>query len=206
MSEQEMPVDPDSDDIHVQQPQPLKKCKVGHLKGRAKPPARDFTLPTSIQYKNVRRDCVDEECQRLGIFYKHWVPLNPQQRLHPSVRDFNDDTIIPDEQNVPEWCIICPRNMYLKNENVGHHHYLSRHHKTLLVVQDFKLFSCKCSEVRSHGSDNSAHNKHYHCHLCYHPFKTADLLSTHYISQHPELDPASINHLVKQSNSHKRRF
>ena len=186
--------------------QPPKKHKVGCPKGRAKPPACDFTLPTSIQYKNVRRDHVDEECQRLGIFYKRWVPLNPQQTSHPSVRDFNDDTMIPDEQNIPEWCIMCPRNTYLKNENVGHHHYLSRHHKTLLVVQDFKLFSCKCSEVRSNGSDNSGHNKHYHCHVCYHPFKMANILSTHYISQHPELDPASINHLMKPTNPHKRWF
>ena len=50
---QEMPVDLDSDNMNVQQPP--KKCKVGCPKGRAKPPACDFTLPTSIQYKNVRR-------------------------------------------------------------------------------------------------------------------------------------------------------
>ena len=158
MSEEEMPVDPDSDAMNVEEPP--KKCKVGCLNGRAKPPACDFTLPTSIQFKNVGRDHVNEECQRLGIYYKRWVPLNPEQTSHPSVRDFNDDTVTPDEQNIPGWCIMFPRNTYLKNENLGHHHYLSRHHKSLLVVQDFKLFSCICSEVRSHGSDNSAHNKH----------------------------------------------
>ena len=106
MSEQELPVEPDSDGMNVERPP--KKCKVGRPKGRAKPPACDFTLPTSIQFKNVRRDCIDEECQRLGIYYKHWVPLNPQQISHPSVRDFNDDTVIPDEQNIPGWCILCP--------------------------------------------------------------------------------------------------
>ena len=108
MSEQEMPVDPDSDDMNVQQPQPSKKCTVGHPNGRTKPPAHDFKLPTSIQYKNIRRDHIDEECQRLGIFHKCWGPLNLQQTSHPSVRDFNDDTVIPDEQNIPEWCIMCP--------------------------------------------------------------------------------------------------
>ena len=163
MSEHEMPLDPDSDGMNVECPP--KKCKVGRPKGKAKPPACDFTLPTSIQFKNVRRDRVDEECQRLGIYYRHWVLLNPQQISHPSVCDFNNDTIIPDEQDIPGWCILCPRNTYLKNDNLGHDHYLSRHHKTLLVMQDFKMFSCKCSEVRSHGSDNSACNKHYHCHL-----------------------------------------
>ena len=106
MSEKKMPVDPESDDMNVEQPP--KKCKVGWPKGRAKPPARDFTLPTSIQFKNVRRDRVDEECQRLGIYYKCWVPLNPQQISHPSVCDFNDDTVIPAEQDIPGRCILCP--------------------------------------------------------------------------------------------------
>ena len=204
MSEQEIPLDPDSDAMNVECPP--RKHKVGRPKGRAKPPACDFTLPTSIQFKNIRQDRVDEECQRLGTYYRCWVPLNPQQVSHPSVHDFNDDTVIPDEQDIPEWCILCPQNTYLKNYNLGHHHYLSRHHKTLLVVQDFKMFSCKCSEVRSHGSDNSTCNKHYHCHLCYHPFRTADLLSTHYISQHPELDPVCIKHLMKPTNPCKRWF
>ena len=204
MSKHKMPVDPDSDAMNVEWPP--KKHKVGRPKGRAKPLACDFTLQTSIQFKNIRRDHVDEECQRLGIYYRCWVPLNPQQISYPSVRDFSDDTVIPDEQNIPSWCILCPRNTYLKNYNLGHHHYLSRHHKTLLVMQDFKMFSCKCSEIRSHGSDNSTRNKHYHCHLCYHPFKTADHLSTHYISQHPKLDPACIKHLMKPSNPCRRRF
>ena len=106
MSEHEMPLDPDSDGMNVEHPP--KKCKVGRPKGKAKPPARDFTLPTSIQFKNIRRDRVDEECQRLGIYYRRWVPLNPQQISHPSVHDFNDDTVIPDEQDIPGWCILCP--------------------------------------------------------------------------------------------------
>ena len=139
MSEHEMPVDLDSDVMNVEQPP--KKHKVGRPKGRAKPPAHDFILSTSIQFKNVRRDRIDKECQRLGIYYRRWVPLNPQQISHPSVRDFNDNTVIPDEQDIPGWCILCPQNTYLKNYNFGHNHYLFRHHKTLLVIQDFKMFS-----------------------------------------------------------------
>ena len=109
MSEHKMPVDPDSDAMNVEGPP--KKCKVGRPKGRAKPPACDFTLPTSIQFKNIRRDHVDEECQRLGIYYRRWVSLNPQQISHPSVHDFNDDTIIPDEQDIPSWCILAPKTL-----------------------------------------------------------------------------------------------
>ena len=55
MSEQEMPVDPDSDAMNVERPP--RKQKVRRPKGRAKPPACDFTLQTSIQFKNVRRGC-----------------------------------------------------------------------------------------------------------------------------------------------------
>ena len=106
MSEHKMPLDPDSDGMNVERPP--KKRKVGRPKGKAKPPAHDFTLPTSIQFKNVRRDRIDEECQRLGIYYRRWVPLNPQQISHPSVHDFNDDTVIPNEQDIPGWCILCP--------------------------------------------------------------------------------------------------
>ena len=95
--------------------------------------------PHLFSTKNVRRDCVDEEYQRLGIFYKCWVPLNQQQTSHPSVCDFNDDTVIPDEQNIPEWCIMCHPNTYLKNENVGHHHYLSRHHSCRERFQTLQL-------------------------------------------------------------------
>ena len=106
ISEQEMSLDPDSDVMDVECPP--RKHKVGRPRGSAKPPAHDFTLPTSIQFKNVTRDRVDEECKRLGIYYERWVPLNPEQVSHPSVRDFNDDTVIPDEQDIPEWCILCP--------------------------------------------------------------------------------------------------
>ena len=178
----------------------------GKPKGKAKPPTRDFSKPTSILQKNVCRDLVDEECQCLGIIYCRWVPLNPEQTSHPSVCDFDDDTVLPEQQEVPQWCIMCPHNSYLKNAFIANRHYLSRHHKTMLVVDDFKLWACKCSEVRSHGSDNSARNKHYHCHLCFHPFKSADLLSTHYTSEHPEVEPSSIRHLMRPDNPHCRLF
>ena len=111
---QPLPSEPDDLDMQVQSPK--KKRKIGRPKGRAKPPKRDFSRPTSILHKNVRRDMVDEECERLGIYYKRWVPLNPQQTNHPSVRDVDDDTVIPQEQDIPEWCIMCPRNKYLKND------------------------------------------------------------------------------------------
>ena len=54
-----------------------------------------------VVQRHVHRDRVDEECARLGIVYKKWQPLNPKQKSHPSVRDIEDSTVIPDEQEVP---------------------------------------------------------------------------------------------------------
>ena len=54
---------------------------------------------------------------------KKWKPLNPKQKSHPSVRDIDDSTVIPDEQEVPEWCILCPRNKYLRDNTYAHTHY-----------------------------------------------------------------------------------
>ena len=92
-----------------------KKRGVGQPKGHAKAPKCDFSRPKSIRQHKVRRDRVDEECKRLGIYYKIWQPLNPQQTSHISVCDVNDDTVIPEEQEIPRWCILCPKNRVLPN-------------------------------------------------------------------------------------------
>ena len=182
------------------------KHKRGRARGPAKAPHHDFTRPTSIAQHNVRRDHIDEECKRLGIYYKKWVPLNPDQTSHCSVRDYNDDTKVPEEQEVGEWCIMCPKNRFMWNCLLIRKHYLSVHQKKLLVIGDYKLWRCKCSEVCSHGSDNSARNVHYHCHLCFHPFKTKDLLGTHLVTQHPEIETGQVRHLLDPSNPHRRSF
>ena len=176
---------------------------VGRPRGRAKPPARDRNRHFCIVQKNVRHDGVDEECARLGIYYKKWRPLNPDQTSHVSIHDLEDATVIPHEQEIPQWCIMCPHNRFLKNEQLGLKHYLSLHHKTLLIVRDFKMWACKCSEVCSHGSDNSTRSMHYHCFDCFHPFKMGDLLSTHLVTAHEDIRLAEVRHLMSDSNPHK---
>ena len=132
------------------------KHKRGRPRGPAKAPHHDFTRPTSIAQHNIRRDCIDKECERLGIYDKKWVPLNPDQTTHCSVRDYTDDTKVPEEQEVGEWRIMCPKNRFMCNRLLTHKHYLSVHQKKLLVIGEHKLWRCKCSEVHSHGTDNSA--------------------------------------------------
>ena len=175
---------------------------VGRPRGKVKPPSRDFLHPTSIRQHKVRCDRVDEECERLGIVYKIWQPLNPDQTFHITVRHGEDATEIPPEQEIPEYCIICPRNRVLPNERFALNHYRSVHHSTLLVVGDIKMWVCKCSKMRSHGTDNSARNKHYHCFVCFHPFKMSDLLGTHISTQHLDVPLPQIQHLMKKNNPH----
>ena len=74
--------------------------------------------------------------------------------------------------------------------------------KRLIVVENYKMLSCKCSEIRSNGSDHSARNQHYHYYQCFHPFKSSDLLATHLITNHPEVDLPQVRHLMWESNPH----
>ena len=92
-----------------------ERHSVGRPRGRAKPPSCDFSKPTSIRQHKVRRDCVDEECVRLGIVYKVWRLLNPDQTCHIMVHPVDDSTEIPLEQEIPQYCILCPRNRVLPN-------------------------------------------------------------------------------------------
>ena len=196
----------DGNNAEPEEPADMDKLPVrgvGRPKGKAQPLRIDFSRPKSIKQHNVWRDQVDEECKRLGIYYRCWHPLNPQQTSHITVRDFSDSTVIPAEQEIPQWCVICPKNRYIRNRFLGRQHYLRVHHKPMLVVADSKMWACKCSEVRSHGSDNSARNQHFHCYICYHPFKRSDLLGTHLITQHIEVDDIQVRHLMDDSNPHK---
>ena len=96
------------------------------------------------------------------------------------MREMDDGTIIPEEQNIPDWCILCPRNRYLKDHSFAHIHYLCMHHKKLLVV-----------------------NQHFHCCVCFHPFKAGDSLATHMITSHTEIDLSQVCHLMRENNPHR---
>ena len=153
--------------------------------------------------RNVRHDRVDEECARLGIVYRRWKPLNSEQESHQSVMFFDEHTIVSDEQKVPDWCILCPRNKVTSDQQFCQNHYLRVHHERLIVVENYKMMSCKCSKIRSYGSDRSARNQHYHCYRCFHPFKLADFLAMQLITSHPEVDLPQICHLICESNPHR---
>ena len=92
----------------------------------------DFMQPTSIAQQNIRRDHIDEECEKFGIYYKKWAPLNPEQTTHCSVKDYEDNTKVPEEQELGKWCIMCPKNRFMRT------HLLTQ---TLLVSSPEKVAS-----------------------------------------------------------------
>ena len=172
--------------------------KRGRPRGRAKPRSKEYFSGFNIVQQHVRRDRVDEEYAERGIIYKKWEPLDPNQDSHPSVMDVADSTVIPDAQDIPEWCIFC-----LRDNTFAHNHYLRVNHNKLHVVNEFKMLSCKCSEIRSHGYDRSARNLHFHCYLCFHPFKVGNLLATHLITPHTEIILSEVRHLMQPENLHR---
>ena len=162
--------------------------KRGRPRGQAKPKTEQYMLEFKIMQRHVRCDRVDEECACQGIVYKKWEPLHPDQDSHTSVMDATDTTIIPEDQEIPSWCILCPQNKHLQTHNFTYKHYLRVHHRKLLIVNASKMLSCKCLEMCSHGSDHSACNLHFHCYICYNPFKSSDLLATHLITCHTKIN------------------
>ena len=112
----------------------------------------------------------------------------------------DDGTIIPEEQSIPDWCILCPRNRYLKDHSFAHIHYLCMHHKKLLVVNNSKMLACKCSEIRSHGSDRSAKTSTSIAVFVFIHLKAGDLLATHMITSHTEIDLSQVHHLMHENN------
>ena len=138
----------DSPDFEKQQPSDSSKCvKQGRPHGKTSAKTPESVSRVKVVQQHVRHDRVDEECAHLGIIYKKWKPLNLRQSSHPSVRNIDDGTVIPDKQDVPEWCILCLRNKVLRDNNYAHTHYLHMHHKKLLVVDNSKILGCKCSEI-----------------------------------------------------------
>ena len=74
-----------------------------------------------------------------------------------------------------------PKMKYFINRHSANYHYTHVHIAHCLVIEDYKILMCKCSDVRSRGSDNHAHNRHYHCYQCYQPFDQPAQFARHLI-------------------------
>ena len=75
-------------------------------------------------------------------------------------------------------------------------HFRRVHIVKLLVVHNVNIQMCRCSDIRSSGSDNSVRNCHYHCITCWHPFDTGAKLRVHKLAKHSDVyDEPSPLHL-----------
>ena len=184
----------ESDDEHAATYISSRAGKLGRPRGKARPRVINFNNPKAIKAVNFRRDNVDEDAARRGVIYQRWRAAYGHITSHVSVRDLNDETIIPAEQEMPGWCMLCPKNKYVNYDN-GERHYLVKHQKSLVVIGTKKLWHCKCSQLRSHGNDMSARNAHYHCMKCFQPCRSTANLANHVITGHRDVDPIAVRHL-----------
>ena len=130
--------------------------------------------------KNKCKDSVDE--QLTDIKYVYWQDKEPKKQgdLYISHQDFLDAPIIIPQQPMDSHCILCPRKKELAGEYYAEAHYRWVHRGHSLVINDIIMLMCKCSEVRSTGTDGATRNSHWHCVECWHPFRLRGQLKLHF--------------------------
>ena len=153
---------------------------------------------------NIRRDGVDEHCKRENIKYLKWMGTKGRG-LHPSQVKAKVVLIdyVPKSQDENADCLLCPKEKTLGGMADTIDHYWCVHIAHLLTVTNVNILMCRCSDIRSRGSDNSARNGHFHCVTCWHPFDTGAKLRIHKLSKHGEkYSEQDLAHL--KSNSKRR--
>ena len=91
---------------------------------------------------------------------------------------------VPKAQDENADCILCPQEKTLNGMADAIDHYKRVHIAHLITIKNTNILRCRCSEIRSRGSDNSVRNT-----LpieCWHPFDTAAKLRIHKLSKHSD--------------------
>ena len=150
-----------------------------------------------LHQHSVCGDGVDEECAEKGTVYRRWVP-NPDLEGHISIHPFLDSTIISDEQRVPSHCLLCPKMKYFINRHSANYHYTHVHIAHCLVIEDYKILMCKCSDVRSRDQIIVHVTGHYHCYQWYQPFDQPAQLAQHLIIKH-QVEEKHVIHVIPKN-------
>ena len=151
--------------------------------------------------KNTRRDGVDEYCRKNNIRYMKWTGTKGKG-LHPSqVKSSKSlEGFIPKGQQPNSNCILCPMEKIVQGKTDMTVHVQKVHVAKLIVVKQYTLLLCRCSDVRSRGEDGTVRNRHFHCITCWHPFDTGPKLRIHKLAKHPDIySEASLEHLKPKS-------
>ena len=140
-----------------------------------------------------RKDGIDNMYQDM---YHRWVGCTHKGK-HPSHLVEGQKKIYPPNQLIPGYCLLCPMASFQASLYRYKTHYRICHVKHTVVICPITLLACKCSEIKSQGTDTSCCNQHYHCHLCHWPKMSKESLFIHYTTQH-QLEYDIIGHIVKK--------
>ena len=150
-----------------------------------------------LHQRSVHSNGVDKECAEKGIVYRRWVP-NPELDSHTSIHPFLDSTVVLDEQKFLGHCMLCPKKKYFLDWHAANYHYTHVHIVHCLVIEDYKILMCKCSDIRSRDSDYCACNRQYHCYECYQPFDQPAQLARHLIIKH-QVEEKYVIHIIPKN-------
>lgn len=135
---------------------------------------------------------MDEEYKNV---YRKWEGKIYSGR-HPTHIPVGSSKVIPKQQKVPGYCILCPMKGVIANKYLLRRHYQHVHVKYGITVEDMNILACKCSQMKSHGSDGFCRNLHFHCHICHWPRTQWEQMFIHYTTQH-DFEPDRVAHLQK---------
>ena len=145
-----------------------------------------------------RGDGVDERSRHYK--YVKWDKKRPQSRtLHKSHQYASRRTEYVRQQNIPAFCVLCPKQGYMYSRKRCIQHYGAVHIPTGVTIGKIFVLRCRCSDVRSRGSDGRARNAHYRCTVCWKPCDQRSQLGIHLLTRHHVNDEDVKDLLLKKA-------
>ena len=178
-------------------PQDNASVKKSKCKSTIKYSARNIVSKKQGVKRSIRGDGVDQRCALLKIKYKKYEGTSePKNVLHFSQFPYRAKKLIPKSQNIPGKCVLCPQQKFLLDKKECIRHYNAIHISKLIVVSEKTCLYCKCSAVRSRGSDDMTRISHYHCPMCHWPPDTKIQIGQHIYTKHKSVALGDYSHLM----------
>jgi len=140
-----------------------------------------------------RRDGVDAKYR--NVYRKYAGSL--YKGKHPTHIPLGSNDIIPPRQTVPGYCLLCPMSTTFPSMCRLRRHFRHLHLKYAITVDQTTMLACKCSQVKSQGTDGTVRNLHYHCHLCHWPRVQKHQMFIHFTTKH-SLTMDEVGHLMRK--------
>ena len=144
--------------------------------------------------RNYRRH-KGKPVKRHKYIYRRWSKKKPENvRLHMSHLPSSKGLRIPEGQQMPGFCMLCPDKFYSGRLMLMIQHYNVVHFKNGAKIRNVIYLRCKCKDVTNRGLDNRTRNMHFHCVECFKPCDKASQLALHLLCKH-NYQPDEINFL-----------